>query len=624
MTNKKKIIIGGVLFATIIGGVFLRPSDKEEGSTVVEKVLTQVKPLNIGDFQAGNAFVSAIGTVESQSQVELRSELSTTVTAVKVNIGDTVKKGQLLVELDHTSLDAQLRQASAAISRIQGSLDQQLAGATDESIKQSEASVKQADAAVKQAQAQLENTKIAGQNRLKTAQLALEQAEVALANSDQSSAQNVDSSYDAAINAARSGISSIKNALVSLTTLQYSYFDCFDSTICSEIRQHKAASLKTIFGVSNAGRYNAETISSLKSGVASLIEKDSLTEQEVQASLGQLLLGAESLNKLVSSTKIAASSNLGITMSASEKAQIDTIQATVDGLISSLVNAENAIKGTSVGNKTTRDNLVVQVKTARENLIATEKQIQEDIRVAEALVQSQQASLDRSEAALQALLADPRDVDLRGTRAGIAEAQASYSLIQANRDKAFITAPFDGEVAVLPVKKGELVNPGNLLVSIINEGGLQVSAYINERDRQLIQEGAVAIVEDAYDAEVAHIAPSIDPETRKVRVIASLVTDATNLLIDQFVRIKFTATPSDEQQRYLLPLTAVKTTTQGSFVFKIPEVTGDASFKLQAMPVKVGRIIGENIEILEGLTEDHEIAAYARLLKDQEEVTLKK
>lgn len=63
--------------------------------------------------------VRATGTIEPTDQVDISSELSGTVRSVHVDYNDTVKKGQVLAELDTETLDAQIASSRATLSARQ-------------------------------------------------------------------------------------------------------------------------------------------------------------------------------------------------------------------------------------------------------------------------------------------------------------------------------------------------------------------------------------------------------------------------------------------------------------------------------------------------------------------------
>ena len=65
----------------------------------------------------------AVGTVEARTASTLASKLMGTVTAVKVHVGDTVGKGDILVTIDDQQVAAGLRQAQAALDEARRGLD---------------------------------------------------------------------------------------------------------------------------------------------------------------------------------------------------------------------------------------------------------------------------------------------------------------------------------------------------------------------------------------------------------------------------------------------------------------------------------------------------------------------
>ena len=68
-----------------------------------------------------------------------------------------------------------------------------------------------------------------------------------------------------------------------------------------------------------------------------------------------------------------------------------------------------------------------------------------------------------------------------------------------------------------------------------------------------------------------------------------------------------------------IPLSALKITPLGSQVFTV-----NASSTLVAHVVKEGKLMGDQIEIVEGLTPDMEIVTDARGLKEGQTITLSK
>jgi HlyD family secretion protein len=86
------------------------------------------EPLARGDL---TLTVTANGTLQPVRQVNLGSELSGTVQAVRVEVNDRVKRGQVLIELDPSKLKDQVQHARAALASAQAQLTQAQATARE-------------------------------------------------------------------------------------------------------------------------------------------------------------------------------------------------------------------------------------------------------------------------------------------------------------------------------------------------------------------------------------------------------------------------------------------------------------------------------------------------------------
>jgi len=96
--------------------------------------------------------VLVTGTTTPIQSVDLSFEQTGKVAAVYVNVGDKVKAGQPLVELDKSGLLAQLAQANAAVASAQAQLDGVKSGTRPEQVAIQE--IRVANAQVAQSQAQ--------------------------------------------------------------------------------------------------------------------------------------------------------------------------------------------------------------------------------------------------------------------------------------------------------------------------------------------------------------------------------------------------------------------------------------------------------------------------------------
>ena len=120
VANKKKrrrlFIWGGigvVLVLVIAGGVFAAT----RGGTKIDP--TKLAKVEKGDLAKS---VVATGKVTPITKVEVKSKASGIVKKLLVEYGDTVKKGQLLAQLDKVEIEAQVAQSRAALDAAEANL----------------------------------------------------------------------------------------------------------------------------------------------------------------------------------------------------------------------------------------------------------------------------------------------------------------------------------------------------------------------------------------------------------------------------------------------------------------------------------------------------------------------
>lgn len=103
------ILAGVVLLLAAAGWLWGRSAQPVKPQYVTE-------PLARGDI---TLTVSANGTLQPVRHVNVGSELSGTVQAVRVDVNDRVKRGQVLIELDPAKLKDQVQHARAALASAQ-------------------------------------------------------------------------------------------------------------------------------------------------------------------------------------------------------------------------------------------------------------------------------------------------------------------------------------------------------------------------------------------------------------------------------------------------------------------------------------------------------------------------
>lgn len=82
-----------------------------------ERKVAVVRPLQTTET------ISAVGTVQPRRESEIASRLLATIQEITVDPGDHVAPGQLLIALDDREIEAQLREAEAAVAAVSADLD---------------------------------------------------------------------------------------------------------------------------------------------------------------------------------------------------------------------------------------------------------------------------------------------------------------------------------------------------------------------------------------------------------------------------------------------------------------------------------------------------------------------
>ncbi len=127
------------------------------------------------------AVVSASGKVVPGRWATLSYQTGGLITAVNVQTGDTIKQGDVLVQLNEADTKLQIAQAKAALTVAQAQVAELKAGPQPERVAAAEQTVKQAAATVQAAQAQLAQLRTgANAADLAAAQAAIAQAEAQL------------------------------------------------------------------------------------------------------------------------------------------------------------------------------------------------------------------------------------------------------------------------------------------------------------------------------------------------------------------------------------------------------------------------------------------------------------
>ena len=130
----------------------------------------------------------------------------------------------------------------------------------------------------------------------------------------------------------------------------------------------------------------------------------------------------------------------------------------------------------------------------------------------------------RVSASLEVAASAPTGSDAQVLRAGLAGAQARLRAAEARLSQTQIRAPSAGTVLARNVERGEVVRPGEVLLTFAGDGPLEIVVRPDESNLARLSEGQLALVspeafpERRIRAHVARIAPSVDPTRGTIEI----------------------------------------------------------------------------------------------------------
>jgi HlyD family secretion protein len=149
----------------------------------------------------------------------------------------------------------------------------------------------------------------------------------------------------------------------------------------------------------------------------------------------------------------------------------------------------------------------------------------------------------RVSASLEVAAAAPKGSDVAVAAAALARAQARLTAAQVAVEHTRIRAPLPGVVLKRHVERGEVIQPGEALVTFAGDGPLEVRIQPDESNLALLRLGQRALVsaeafpDQRVDASIARIAPSIDPVRGTVEVDLT-IDDELDLRPDMTVTVE--------------------------------------------------------------------------------------
>jgi len=402
--------------------------------------------------------INVTGKVKPSEKVELSFERGGKVKRIYVEVGDIVKRGDVLIELENSELFAQLSQAQAELRAQKAKLKELKQGTREEEIEVARTKVLNAQKTLSDAEKNLEAVKQAAESELKK-------------------------DYASLLTSLSSAVTQAENALFFITEVQYNYFNSADQKSVL-LADKKAGAVLALLGRENGGRLTKDTLRALNGGAKGEVEKarEIPTYENIDSALQKT---KQALQKLKDALNVIPLSDLTST----ELTNLATYKETIDSEIASLSSAEEAIEVQKATNQTNISQAEAEVNSARNTLLLYQKELElKEAGATQEQIEAQEALVEK--------------------------AQANVESIKAQIAKTIMQSPISGIVTKQEAEQGETVSQGEVLVSIMSLARFKIEAFVPEVDIANLKVGDKAKVAlDAYDdvlfeAQVVKIDPA--------------------------------------------------------------------------------------------------------------------
>ncbi|HLE27753.1 MAG TPA: efflux RND transporter periplasmic adaptor subunit [Anaerolineales bacterium] len=456
-----------------------------------------------GRTSATNDVISASGTIETV-QVSVNPELGGRVAAVNVDEGDTVKAGDVLVQLDATLLEAQRAQAAAALASATANYESLKDGAAAEQLKAAEAQAKLGVLAAQQALQSLQDSAALAAAQ---AQQAVAQAQNALTKAE----KNLGYARNPAGESLYDAVSDTKLALdnaqanLQLANVDPNVSAYNNAVFVTNWYQRRWEEAKAKYDASNGAQDLKDAMDQAWDAYQSKLND--------QLAL-QLRIDTNQVNKQ------------------------DTVAKAQEAYDEAVTNLNDALKGPDADKLALAQANVALAEAALKDAQTRAAKLAagpdpDQLALAEARLTSAQAALKAAQAALS-------PEQLNAARSQMDAAQAAMDLLEVQIKKLTLTAPVDGVVLSRAIEPGEVASPGAVLLVLGQLSDLTITVYVPEDRYGDIALGRAARVSvdsfsnETFTATVTHIADQAEFTPRNVQTAEGRKTTvfAVKLSID--------------------------------------------------------------------------------------------
>jgi HlyD family secretion protein len=493
--KRKKIIIFSSIFIVLLIIALAVFSGKEK----VEYVTTEIKKQDLVQT------VSEIGTVRSSQEIGLNFSQPGKLNLVYAQVGDRVEEGDILAELDYSSLLIRKEEVLAALSIAKTNQEKLINGASFEDIAVLEAQVSQARSAYDASVVDLGQVKKIVTENIAQAEKNLSDLKASNYLVPMSVKQAVDSAKVNLENTKKTSQQAISNSQGSLlSSLEYN-FSVARSSLDAVNRIVDDENIENVFSVMNIS-YKIETNRLYSRAVENSTSVDNYiktarsnqSKDNIKKASDELSIFLNDVFEVLNYTFIALENS--ITSSSFPQSSLDSFKATVNSnknLISTAISTSqnsyfafsNALLAYDTNVSSAQDAVRRAETTLSDAIVAAENALSlaringdQQVSGAEARLDSAKKNYEVAQLQLTKLKTPARADDLRLAQAQVNQAEASLSLVEKQIEDNIIKAPISGQVVKISYEVGEQISGAVPVISLLTENNYEVEVFISETD----------------------------------------------------------------------------------------------------------------------------------------------
>jgi HlyD family secretion protein len=600
---RKGSFLLGILFAIGVGWYFVFGGS--DTTTTQATSYVQVEKRTI------SSSIKATGKVTFASEQDLSFNLKGTVTKVNVKEGDTVKKGQIIAELDQTAVLQDIRQAelSAAASALQM---QQLQAQKQQTIIDAENAAQDAERALTVAEQKLPSDLAAAERAVGEKESALAQAKLDLEKQTTTELQSLASTAQSALSTGEQLLDSFYSVLTRDATArpQLGNYDIdIDNLLYNDLTQKLQVENAYLDAMNVANDMHEKFGTSLATQRDTAVLMDALDDAH---SLAEAVyrLGENTYTMLMGATTGTSGftpsdlSTLRSTVS-SNRTKAATLVNTVETAQANLAAAATGDGIPSVTLKQKQDAVTSAENTlqlAEDNLKVLQTQTPGNLQEQQDTVQSKTAAASAT--------TTTTNVNIQLKQNDYAQKQVAVQKARKSLEDYRLTAPFDGIITSVDYKVGDnLLDDTGSSKSIVlqNQSSIIVTIPLDQVDVVLVSKDMPATI--SYDAITGQtfdgIIDSIDSTPIESSSVVSYNVEVRMTTPEKYTILSgMTTTVTIETMKMenilAVPNLALKTSGSTKMVQKEDGTS---------VVVETGVTDGRYTEIISGLSEGDSIAS---------------